>query len=1055
MASADLPHPKMDVDDDYDSEDDDEDDDFNLIQPSLFQQIKTILDQYPDDGQILKELIQNAEDARASHVKFLHDKHIYSAREEKLYSKGLSQFQGPALYANNDAKFTKDDWRGIRMLSDSVKVKDPMKVGRFGLGFKSVFHLTDLPSILSGTKIGFIDPHEDHFNKGPRERRTGYRWHLRKSSENMNAIPDQFLPYKGIFDCTEEVFSEGCYRGTLFRFPLRTKPSELSQTLYSDEKVDHLFKSFFTDAHLVLLFLRHLESVELFVREESESEPRKVFQVQISHENLAFVREKRKEFYNAIKPGERMAEPVTVTYPITMVVQSSYGKTERHSFLVTSLCSGGEVSSKFEKLLTDKELSYLPSVGVAMAIPSESTSESPNIQGHVFCALPLPLQKKSLTGLPVHVNGFFSLSQNRRHIKTPNADQEDREKLTDKSLLWNTCLIEEVLPQAYSTLIKEATDQRSYNVPPDAIYRAWPNCDNVEPAWKRLQNPLFQSLITEKVIYTLASGGHWLKVDEAIPNRIKEERMRELIVRVLLLANRNVTSLPDHVVSAIDQYAAFSSEVTPYLMRRIFKEIPACYKSLSCKEKLCLLSFVLEDDNFQELVDLELLPVSDGTFKSFTSSSEAVFIASPEHSQELVPGLKGRFLDQDIHERILGKLKAAAENGCTQLRLFRKEDVPSLIREALPQELLATDKVLWYPDDQKYSHPHRDWLSGVWRYIRENYSTRDELASLGAYKLPLIPVDLQQVPVTLVSLKKASKVVAESLNDDHLDGAVVNALIELGVVVMRECPIKLHPELTWTFVHPPSISGVLQAMIDSSSLLSEGMFSAIMLGKVNDASKRSFRKFVTKVSSFQKKDKKFISKLPIFETFSNRFVAKNDYLFAAPEEMPPITPQRELINIREEDSKKLARLLDVRILTMTELLCENILPDINHGHYSGEEIDGLISFLMERYKLLVREDSNFEEKMKELHFVPNNTGRVKASDLFDPQSDLTKALFAEEDVFPVRSQYTDLSVLAILKEIGMKTDEMITAQDLYQSAVKIENHTSLSTAKKKSHALME
>lgn len=44
----------MDVDDDYDSESDDGDDDFNLIQPSLFQQIKTILDQYPDDGQILK-----------------------------------------------------------------------------------------------------------------------------------------------------------------------------------------------------------------------------------------------------------------------------------------------------------------------------------------------------------------------------------------------------------------------------------------------------------------------------------------------------------------------------------------------------------------------------------------------------------------------------------------------------------------------------------------------------------------------------------------------------------------------------------------------------------------------------------------------------------------------------------------------------------------------------------------------------------------------------------------------------------------------------------------
>jgi len=38
-----------------------------------------------------KELIQNAEDAGASQVKFLHDKHSYGT--EKLHSKELAQFQ--------------------------------------------------------------------------------------------------------------------------------------------------------------------------------------------------------------------------------------------------------------------------------------------------------------------------------------------------------------------------------------------------------------------------------------------------------------------------------------------------------------------------------------------------------------------------------------------------------------------------------------------------------------------------------------------------------------------------------------------------------------------------------------------------------------------------------------------------------------------------------------------------------------------------------------------------------------------------------------------------
>ena len=50
--------------------------------------------------------------------------------------------QGPALYAYNNALFDEDDWKGIRMLCQSIKANDPTKVGYFGMGFKSVFHLT-------------------------------------------------------------------------------------------------------------------------------------------------------------------------------------------------------------------------------------------------------------------------------------------------------------------------------------------------------------------------------------------------------------------------------------------------------------------------------------------------------------------------------------------------------------------------------------------------------------------------------------------------------------------------------------------------------------------------------------------------------------------------------------------------------------------------------------------------------------------------------------------------------------------------------------------------
>ena len=295
----------------------------------------------------------------------------------------------------------------------------------------------------------------------------------------MDGMPDQFSPYKGIFGCTDEVFSQGFYSGTLFRFPLRNTPSELSETLYSAEKMDTLFESFKADAHLMLLFLQHLESIELYVREESESAPRRVFQVKICEESIQTVREKRKEFHAKITPGKVMPASVSVTYPVTIETvdfdSPSGDSTQKYSFLVTNYFCGGQVSSKFENLMTDKALSYLPMVGVAMALPSDPRLPTPDIQGHVFCFLPLPVQKTSLTGLPVHVNGFFALNQNRRYIKSPNADQEDREKagrdMTDKSLLWNKCLLEEAIPRAYARMILRATIEKAVFVPTTAIYK--------------------------------------------------------------------------------------------------------------------------------------------------------------------------------------------------------------------------------------------------------------------------------------------------------------------------------------------------------------------------------------------------------------------------------------------------------------------------------------------------------------------------------------------------------------------------------------------------------
>ena len=88
----------------------------------------------------MQEIIQNADDAGAKTVKFFIDSREHGTTS--LVHPDLASFQGPALLAYNDAQFRDEDWEGIQNLQRSVKAEDPFKVGKFGIGFNSVYHIT-------------------------------------------------------------------------------------------------------------------------------------------------------------------------------------------------------------------------------------------------------------------------------------------------------------------------------------------------------------------------------------------------------------------------------------------------------------------------------------------------------------------------------------------------------------------------------------------------------------------------------------------------------------------------------------------------------------------------------------------------------------------------------------------------------------------------------------------------------------------------------------------------------------------------------------------------
>ena len=211
-------------------------------------------------------------------------------------------------------------------------------------------------------------------------------------------------------------------------------------------------------------------------------------------------------------------------------------------------------------------------------------------------------------------------------------------------------------------------------------YRAWPSFTRVNQKWESIVEPLFQILKGKEIVYTKVNRGKWLLVENAIFNQVPEKHLKALLQSVLLAANVPVVSVKSHVMDAISSFtdAKDIKNITASVMRKELRNASACYKSLMRHEKLQLLQFCLQDHQYEDLCGLELLPLSNGTFTTFTAHANEIYISSHEHSQDLLPGLEHRFLDRTLDPDIIRKLNCAASRGQSEHKLALLGDFPLL-----------------------------------------------------------------------------------------------------------------------------------------------------------------------------------------------------------------------------------------------------------------------------------------------------------------------------------------------------------------------------------------
>ncbi|XP_055955035.1 sacsin-like, partial [Patella vulgata] len=313
----------------------------------LTNRIKGILQGYPCDESILKELLQNADDAGATEVIFIKD--FRQLETNSLPDDKLSQIQGPALCIYNNTCFSERDLNGIQALGSGSKRDEMLKTGQYGVGFNVVYHVTDVPSFWSkGSEIGELvcicDPHCKYLQSAT-GRTPGSKIKVSGLRGRYTDFMEGYLPK----------FTNKLDKGTLFRLPLRTEDMAANSEIRSEQTTTQDIED------IITLLKGQISPCMIFL------------------ENITKIK-------------------------------------------IASVDQNGD-------LIIEHEISL-----------------SGEVNGNAYCTLPLPIQ----TGLPVHINGQFTLDhESRRNLRCEKDSVEGQ---------WNEHLAKYVIVPAYIsalTYIKE------------------------------------------------------------------------------------------------------------------------------------------------------------------------------------------------------------------------------------------------------------------------------------------------------------------------------------------------------------------------------------------------------------------------------------------------------------------------------------------------------------------------------------------------------------------------------------------------------------------------
>lgn len=853
-------------------------------------------------------MIQNADDAGARTVRFCTAEPRQNSSQSKENVDALSELmKGPSLIAFNSAKFTETDFKSIQRIGDSLKKdKNGTKTGRFGVGVNSTYHLTEVPMFASGTKVVMFDP-QASFVPGINPANPGKMIDCSKTQgrQLIQSLPNVFDPLKA-FGCN---LDGNDFNGTIFRFALRTdeqaKVSRLSRQSHLLPETRDLLKQMASAAPLMLLFLKNVECIEIYDWKSTDASPSMVSRTAVSNATDK-LRMRRSYVLNA--PSRVPPKPQPVDYILDIETNSANngsGKSNER-WMVCNQLGGGNASV----MAKDPALSHMklvPWAGVAARISPTYEVDG----GNAYCFLPLPVK----TRLPIHVNGYFELSSNRRDVWWGDDMAGDGKARAE----WNRSIVRDIAAPSYIRLVTAAI--RTKLVTQTTYERFFPQKELSGP-WKILCETFLNELVNHPVLYSECSPDHWVAPSKSLLlHDEKDEKLSEILTFDQLPLVRFKSS---DLKAVLLQHGTCRNTTTPQLLRGYFssrKERPkGCLEQENTKNDHAeyLLNYCKSDlgpTQFHSLSGCQFIPLADGSLGRFCTlpsynqsdlvqlqvmgfsklmcmhalrvskddidaamewllanrySDEAVtiqygidpyLICGKDSASLLMENAAGTFIDlEQIRDHGLKKfLSSGAVSSALNIVPLQGDMLADIVSRALPNDWRGNESAPWNPQ-RKY--PNVQWFVDLWRFICSCNDVGGSLKSV-AEQFCIVPTGQDVV----CSLSPGNSVVSA----EGLDEKVIQCLVSVGVRVLfpNVLPVDLIvPSEIYSYIFDTTRNGTIKAIDAASRRKNVGPESLKMTS--NEMKDTLFRYFSSKENCpISTPCKVMLRKFPIFRAYTN------------------------------------------------------------------------------------------------------------------------------------------------------------------------------------------